>query len=59
MELRPAAAVATIVLFGCVGAAIAQDCLETGFDTLALCHDPVFADGFESGDTSAWTESME
>jgi hypothetical protein len=31
---------------------------ETGFDTFALCHDPVFADGFESGDTSAWSGAV-
>jgi hypothetical protein len=28
--------------------------LETGFDTFSLCQGPLFADGFESGDTSAW-----
>ncbi|MEX1309644.1 MAG: hypothetical protein AB1Z65_04430, partial [Candidatus Sulfomarinibacteraceae bacterium] len=44
------------------GIAIGQDVLfaitaRTGFDTLALCHDPLFTDGFESGDTSAWSGS--
>jgi len=29
--------------------------LETGFDIFALCHDPVFADGFESGNAAAWS----
>ncbi len=29
--------------------------LETGFDTFALCQGPIFADGFETGDTSAWS----
>ncbi len=26
----------------------------SGFESFTLCHDPIFADGFESGDTSAW-----
>ena len=29
--------------------------LETGFDIFALCQGPLFADGFESGDTTAWS----
>ncbi len=28
---------------------------ETGFDIFALCRGPLFADGFESEDTSAWS----
>ena len=28
--------------------------LESGFDTFSLCQGPIFADGFESGDTTAW-----
>jgi hypothetical protein len=31
--------------------------LETGFDTFALCRGPIFADGFESGNTSAWSSA--
>jgi len=31
--------------------------LRTGFDVLAHCHGPIFADGFESGDTSAWASA--
>jgi hypothetical protein len=31
---------------------------ETGFDTLALCHGPIFSDGFESGDTSEWSSAV-
>ncbi len=29
----------------------------TGFESFSLCHDPIFADGFESGDPSAWSSS--
>jgi len=29
--------------------------LETGFDILEPCQGPLFADGFESGDTTAWS----
>lgn len=31
--------------------------LEAGFDFFSLCQGPLFADGFESGDTSAWAEA--
>lgn len=31
---------------------------ETGFDTFALCQGPIFADGFETGDTSAWSSAQ-
>jgi hypothetical protein len=27
----------------------------TGFDSFTLCQGPLFADGFESGDTTAWS----
>ena len=30
---------------------------RSGFDTFALCHGPLFADGFESGDTTAWSSA--
>jgi len=29
----------------------------TGFDIFALCRGPIFADGFESGDTTAWSSA--
>ncbi|HSN54193.1 MAG TPA: hypothetical protein VLT32_05955 [Candidatus Sulfomarinibacteraceae bacterium] len=32
--------------------------LETGFDVLTLCQGPIFADGFESGNPSAWTSAV-
>ena len=32
--------------------------LETGFDILALCQGPLFADGFESGDSGAWSSTV-
>jgi hypothetical protein len=28
---------------------------QTGFDAYALCHGPLFSDGFESGDTDQWS----
>ncbi len=31
---------------------------NSGFDTLALCQGPLFADGFESGDTNAWSSAV-
>ena len=30
----------------------------TGFDAFALCQGPLFADGFESGDTTAWSSAV-
>ena len=30
----------------------------SGFDTFALCQGPIFADGFETGDTTAWTVTV-
>jgi len=32
--------------------------LETGFDIFALCRGPIFADGFETGDTTAWASAV-
>jgi len=32
--------------------------LETGFDTFALCQGPFFSDGFESGDTTMWSDTV-
>lgn len=32
--------------------------LETGFEVLGHCQGPIFADGFESGDTSAWAAEV-
>lgn len=32
--------------------------LETGFEILGLCQGPIFADDFESGDTTAWTSAV-
>lgn len=31
---------------------------DTGFDTFALCQGPIFADGFESGDVTAWSSTV-
>jgi len=31
---------------------------ETGFETFALCQDPLFADDFESGDTMMWSTAV-
>ncbi len=30
----------------------------TGFDVFSLCQGPIFADGFESGDASAWSGAL-
>jgi hypothetical protein len=32
--------------------------IYSGFDTFALCQGPIFADGFESGDTTAWSSAV-
>ncbi len=32
--------------------------LMTGFETFSLCQGPLFADGFESGDPSAWSGAV-
>lgn len=32
--------------------------LETGFDTFALCQGPIFADGFETGDSDEWSNTV-
>ncbi len=31
---------------------------DTGFEHLSLCQGPIFADGFESGDTSVWSMTL-
>ncbi len=31
---------------------------DTGFDIYTLCQGPVFGDGFESGDTTAWSSAV-
>jgi len=30
----------------------------SGFDTFALCQGPIFADGFETGDTTVWSSTV-
>jgi hypothetical protein len=32
--------------------------LETGFDIFTQCRGPIFADGFETGDTTAWSSAV-
>jgi len=31
---------------------------ETGFDIFALCRGPIFADDFETGDTTMWSSAV-
>jgi len=31
----------------------------SGVDVFTLCQGPIFADGFESGDTTAWSSGRE
>jgi hypothetical protein len=49
------------------GAVVEQEGVVTSFDDLATfdmgeqlaaCDEPIFADGFESGSTSAWTSTV-
>ncbi len=53
---RPGAGFAWSIAFGDEQVFVTS--YECGFDTFALCQGPLFADGFGSGDTTAWSSAV-